>query len=355
MDLIQHIKKSKNPKIVFIGSNRQSLLDDRANSTADNRGSCYLGLRDVSRKIGAKFNSFLMADIYNDLKEGTTFDQALTYISKKTGLYNEKKVSKELSNFPNWVHDESKMTLIYAQIHQLAIDHPHDQIQFHFIDDKEVLLNALHEYFNQFPELIPKNVTLNLKTYTGPTDRTGKPVEQLFKAYNPIQGTSEVPDYDFRNSVKNMAAVAIESEPYVSSQNSPTNITNFDEAKKYHFDISAINVLKHYKPGMTPKFPADDTTITTKKGKEPHMVKTTKLSLFQQGYSESKRSSSNNSLQESRPKSDLTQESTEISYDQPKLRPWYQVFDNSLFFNRKALNEPLEKHEMPNNSTPDHS
>lgn len=354
IDLINYINKSKNPKIVFIGSNRQSLLDDRANSTADNRGSCYPAITEVSRQINAKFNSFLMADLYNNLKDGTTLKQALKYISKKTSLYNEKKVSKDLSKFPNWVHDESKMTLIYAQMHKLAIDHPNDQIQFHFIDDKEELLNDLYEYFSKFPELIPKNVTLNLKAYTGPTDRNGKPVAQLFKAYNPIQGTRELPDHDFRNTVKNMAAVAIESEPYITSQHSPTSITSYNEAQKYHLDISAIKVLKYYQPGMMPKFPTSDTTQIKKKMKASSSLETTRFSLFQEERFKSNRSSSNSSINESIPESDITLEPLGKSSDQPKSSGGWI---NGIFNHPKTkiVTETEEKYEIPNNSNPDHS
>jgi hypothetical protein len=354
IDLINYINKSKNPKIVFIGSNRQSLLDDRANSASDNRGSCYPALLEVSRQINAKFNSFLMADLYNDLKDGTTLKQALKYISKKTSLYNEKKVSKALSRFPNWVHDESKMTLIYAQMHKLAIDHPNDQIQFHFIDDKEELLNDLYEYFSKFPELIPKNVTLNLKAYTGPTDRNGKPVAQLFKAYNPIPGTRELPDHDFRNTVKNMAAVAIEGEPYITSQYSHTSITRYSEAKKYHLDLSAIKVLKYYQPGMIPKFPAVETAQTKKKMEAPSSIETTRFSLFQEERFKSNKSSSNNSIKESILENNTSLEPLGKNSDLPQSSGgWiYGIFNYSK---TKVVNQTKEKCEIPKTLIPDHS
>lgn len=144
------LKNAKYNKVkAYIGSNRQSKLDDDKNAGNGN-GSAFQHIPVFARSIGAEFIPFLMADLYNLLARGTSFKDAL----KGEMIYG-------------WLHDPSKISVLYAQIQQIALENPDDEIDFVFYDDKLNLINGLNDFFTANKHLIPKNVTLKLRHYAG--------------------------------------------------------------------------------------------------------------------------------------------------------------------------------------------
>jgi hypothetical protein len=254
-EFLESLKASTNPKIAFVGSNRQSVPDDFSNSHADERGSCFPAIAAVSKELDAVLDELLLSDIYNDLPDGTSFKWAMDHTNANNKDYNLTDLTL-IKGSPNWIHDESKLTLIYAQIHKVASEHPNDTIHFNFFDDREDLLDNLHTYFSKYPELIPSNVTLKLKQYRGPVDSFDKPIEPLVRDYPFIQGSRISCDANYRQTVKDMAAVTIEEMTRqhidISSTKSSRPITSFAEAQRNQFDISAVKCIRYYKPGMTP-------------------------------------------------------------------------------------------------------
>ncbi|KTD59907.1 hypothetical protein [Legionella shakespearei] len=274
-DLLESLKASPNPKIAFVGSNRQSAPDDSTNSHADERGSCFPAISAISQELNAVLDGFLLSDLYNDLPDGTSFRMALEHIAPNKKDYNPTDI-KLVKGLPNWIHDESKLTLLYAQIHKIASEHPNDTINFNFFDDREDLLDNLHAYFSKYPELIPGNVTLKLKQYRGPVDKFDKPIEPQVKEYPSIQGSRTTYDADYRQTVKDMAAVTIEEMTRqgidITTSKSSRPITSFAEAKQNQFDMSPIKCIRYYQPGMTlvPKIQAPEKVqppVKTKKSR----------------------------------------------------------------------------------------
>lgn len=264
-DLLNLIQLSDHNKVVFVGSNRQSIPDDYTNSGADERGSCFPAIQTISQELKAALDDFLLSDIYHDLPDGTSFKQALKYLTQNNKDYTAGK-TLELKSCPNWIHDESKLTLLYAQIHKIASEHPNDEIRFNFFDDREDLLNNLHACFSKYPDLIPRNVTLNLKKYRGPIDRSDKPIEPQIVDYPSIQGTRSQYDANYRQTVKLIAAVTIEKMTQqgidISTSKASKPITTFAEAKQHGFDMSAIKCVRYYEPGMMPRQTVDTPTVT---------------------------------------------------------------------------------------------
>ena len=254
-ELLNRIKLSPNPKIVFVGSNRQAIPDDFSNSTANGRGSCYPATKLISNELEATLDKFLLGDIYNDLSDGTTFCKAFKYLDKhhqyKPAHY------KKVQTLHNWVHDDSKLTLLYAQIHKVVLEHPFDEIQFNFFDDREDILTGLHTYFLKYPDLIPLNVTLNLKRYMGPVDRNEALIDPQVVEYESIRGSGKQIDINYRETIKTIAAVSIEQMSAkgldITSYSSTRPIINYFEAQQVNFDCAAINSIQYYEPGMIPK------------------------------------------------------------------------------------------------------
>ncbi|MBL7481111.1 hypothetical protein [Legionella bononiensis] len=266
--LLAQIKSSPNPKIILVGSNRQGLMDDFTNAADNERGSCFPAIKLISQELNSHeapttLDELLLSDIYNDMPDGASFKEAMKYINKNNKDYKVGKIKKP-EQFPNWIHDESKLTVIYAQMHKMAKEHPYDDLQFNFIDDREDILNHLHDYFLKYPELIPHNVTLNLKRYMGPIDKFENPIDPLVTEYAPIKGTRPEADHDYRQTVKMMAAVTIEQmnahDYYLCATKAKSPIQSYEEAKKYNYNISVIKAVGYYKPGMMPINPPELTT-----------------------------------------------------------------------------------------------
>ena len=252
--LLNLIKQSKNEKIVFIGSNRQSIQDDHYNSRKGTE-SCFAAIIQVNKEIKGVLNTFVMTDLYNNLQNGDTFKQALIQLNKKS-FYGEVKLNAD-SN-AEWLHDKSKLTILYAQMHQVALEHPNEEIEFHFYDDREDILNGLHQYLKQYTDLIPPNITLNLHQYIGPFDKDGTLCNPLVKHLEVIKGSAQTPDAEYKSFVKNIAAATLEQTEGIVSSHACFEIKNYLSAQAVFFSTSAINCIKQYIPGMQAKYPIED-------------------------------------------------------------------------------------------------
>ena len=177
----QHHDASK--VIIFIGSNRQSRDIDLANSFM--KGSCFPAVQIVSTYLEAELDTFLLADIYGDLADGTSFVRATD-----PGYQGD---------HAHWLFDGTKASILYAQMHRVASDNPTEDIVFDFYDDRGDILDALNAFYETHPRLIPSNVTLRLHSYAG----------KHVTAIADIIGTGFI-DTNYRQTVKDMAVIALE-------------------------------------------------------------------------------------------------------------------------------------------------
>lgn len=188
---LKHDNHLYSESTVFIGSNRQSKATDDINLR--NRGSCFPAMDEIKNYIEATFDCFLLADLYGNLPDGTSFYRATNKHYKGTHAH--------------WVFDESKVTLLYAQMHRMAQEQPHESIIFDFFDDRDQdILDWLTTFYSAHPELIPHNLTLRLNHYMG----------QECTLISQIQGTGFI-DSNYRQTVKDMAAQAQAAQTSTSS------------------------------------------------------------------------------------------------------------------------------------------
>ncbi|PJE15592.1 hypothetical protein [Legionella sp.] len=292
--LIKGIKDS-NPRYkethVFINSNRQSVRDDNANSGANKNGSCYPRIQELSKEIGATFHPLLLTDIYNDLEDGETFKQALTLLDQSQKDYVQERV--RATNPPDWLHDSSKLSILLAQVHLMASEHPEDKFHFYFLDDRKDILDGLAAFFaiKENRKLLPYNLEefyliphpsirkepdnslqnkadgledkekesefLTVIENESPPSLTDKKEEQDdYISYAPIAGEGEI-RFDYRQMIKTMAAVCIESKKFQESD--PTDqdanqVRNYEQAKRGGFTLtSTMNFVRDYVFGKEPK------------------------------------------------------------------------------------------------------
>ncbi|QEY52162.1 hypothetical protein [Legionella longbeachae] len=168
--------KTKGKTVIFIGSNRQTPYIDLKNGTGTDYppGSVYPRMDAIAKELGenATFNPFLLPDLESDVVvAGETFEKfnQKGYL-KENGSYKEDITSHKIEEdgFLELIDDESKVSLALAQMHYAAMENPDDIIEFNFYDDRKDIVESMEHFFKEHPELIPKNVILNLRGYSGP-------------------------------------------------------------------------------------------------------------------------------------------------------------------------------------------
>ncbi|MCX7117248.1 MAG: hypothetical protein NTW94_04980 [Legionellales bacterium] len=170
------------PVITFVGSNRQSKEIDEVNGIVGNKGSCFPAIRRICDILETELDTFLLADIYGDLPDGTAFANATNPEYK--------------GSHAKWLFDNHKGTILYAQMQRIANANPKEPIVFDFFDDRVDILESLERYFSKHPSLIPSHVTLRLHQYEG----------FEVKRHCSIQGHGFI-DANYRETVKEMAAI----------------------------------------------------------------------------------------------------------------------------------------------------
>lgn len=162
IDVLRSEGSNYTKMIVTCGSARQSFWSDRSNRFGGryDRGYCFPALVEFTEALGngAELDRFLLADVHGKLEPGVSFKRATD-----PGDGDEIWARAHA----NWPGDETKLSILYAQMHHNAEKDPYGKITFDFIDDREDILVALENFFGEHPELIPKNVTLRLFRYAG--------------------------------------------------------------------------------------------------------------------------------------------------------------------------------------------
>ena len=179
-----------NQVVIHIGSNRQSLYHEfishfrHLENQWYKMGLSYFEIPRIAEFLKRyhnhlSFNPFLLSDIYGNLTDGESFKRAksdLENIGINALMIDTQKCYDFLEKLKNnqlphehkiWFFDETKFSILYAQMHKQASEHPNDEIVFDFFDDREDILMALSNYFSRHLEFIPRNTTLCLNKFNG--------------------------------------------------------------------------------------------------------------------------------------------------------------------------------------------
>ncbi|TAL61741.1 MAG: hypothetical protein EPN84_07495 [Legionella sp.] len=193
--------------ILMVGSNRQSKpIDDnnQCDLTNAKKDSCFPAFIQIAQELGMDLYRFLLADIYGFMKVGY-YGLTGTVQDLTPGTSFNLAISPEKDSISHacWAFDETKATLLYGQIHHIANTHPDDNIVFDFYDDRgnkgiKDILEWLNDFYGQYPELIPDNVTLRLHHYEG------NEVTKIAK----IPGKGFI-DSNYYQTVRDMAQISI--------------------------------------------------------------------------------------------------------------------------------------------------
>ena len=169
LDTLKKQNKSYNSVYALLYSNRQSYEVDLANQSSHRfKGSAFSAIETVCHDLDIIFDSFLLADLWNNLPYGTAFAKALAEV--KNGNYI---TNPETKNHPTCPFDHDKITLLFTQMQKAAVDaatkYPGEEIIFDVFDSHKETLEYTKCFFSENKHLIPKGLTLNLNHYDGGT------------------------------------------------------------------------------------------------------------------------------------------------------------------------------------------
>ncbi len=196
---IRNLKKI----ILMIGSLRQSVyldvLNAKMNSTYPNYISCASiiehiepRLKEIFPDIEISADTYLLFDSFQQLQHGTTFKGMQKLFAEinpqyirdldlhsntvlESACYHEESGTNLLT--ANHFADCSKISIIYAQFHHIATQHPDKQVVMHFYDDKIGILSNLYNFYKKNLQWIPENISLHL-------------FKQIaIKGHNPVKAT----------------------------------------------------------------------------------------------------------------------------------------------------------------------
>lgn len=209
LDIAKNASESACSKIqLMLGSARQSHQDDWINRLTGPTltGSAHQALLMVKRQFEDQLLSLghnirvevlylLLADLYANLAHGAAFKLALEQMHKDFATWSPGKVKQltpaSFKAHPNWIFDDSKLTIIYAQIHHIAIANPYAMLEYAFYDDRLDILENLARSLT--PKLIPLGLTMMLNQYA----------EGKVKCIAVIKGEGLI-DYQYSESIKQM-------------------------------------------------------------------------------------------------------------------------------------------------------
>lgn len=180
-DLLKFLEEN-HTDIMLSGSNRTCPSIDDTNS------GCFWNSPGVSFNVfpwlatkTRRFDDFLLNDLWahhdnghpfesgdtirliQSLFDKTRWDNTIIFYTRNYMLdYDKDKVHLERPDYLDAIWMKDKINLVYAHIHRLANAYPNKTITYQLLDDKADYLYALSYFYNKLPELVPKNVQIQL-------------------------------------------------------------------------------------------------------------------------------------------------------------------------------------------------
>jgi hypothetical protein len=140
-------------KYIFIGSNSQSFNPKYAIGKGPN--ACFVEIEEISAFLGTTLVPSMLADIYGNLEDGTSYRRAKHAIA--TDAEQEHAASFD---------DNTKITLLCLQMHKIARENLDRTIIFSFYSNQSNLLKILLAFHQKTSgNFVPRNVILQLHEY----------------------------------------------------------------------------------------------------------------------------------------------------------------------------------------------
>lgn len=205
---------------VCVGSNRQDIVKDRYNSYTHKVPSVYAALPALvdevksrvpdDKKHAISFDGMLGIDLEHGKPPGHHYELYAKERWVQEGCPPREKKSAHQASLV----DETKVSMLYAQMHRFAHLHEGGDITFVFKDDRADILAGINQFYQENPERIPSNVTLKLEQKLSSENTQALPFET-----QQIKGSGLI-DESYAENSKALAYIAdlVGDELYDSGQ-----------------------------------------------------------------------------------------------------------------------------------------
>lgn len=203
---------------MMVGSMRQSHRSDSFNAAEHKTGLYFYWLeklchflnkelKDKSLPINEiKLDCFLMADIDSGTPHGFSFVNSL--VDKIGANANVHLIH------PEYMPDQGKFPIIYAQMHKKAIENPGDEIFFEFIDDTVETVDGLQQLFEANKDFLPPNLSFQITRHYYVA---GEPIVDRSRPV--ITGDkNNIVDHHYSDSVNKMREWLYEGQQFYSDK-----------------------------------------------------------------------------------------------------------------------------------------
>lgn len=161
---IKSIIKYSNPDVVIFmsASSRQSFSIDQENLFRNDTGSFFPAMATIKEYISAnyeqlevRFNPFLLADVFSNLKTGTSYSRIVANDFCETHANCPLEATKKL-----WM---------YCALHELGTQFSPltNELECHFFDDSDEIITGMGEWMRKNPTLLPSHASVTLTKYDG--------------------------------------------------------------------------------------------------------------------------------------------------------------------------------------------
>lgn len=191
--LMQHLTHHSEPHVlqeIGIGSARQTDKDDLAGAKYNGSGRIFHDLFYLASVLRAEtkaqdkhlaVKSLTLPDIGSSLPRGENYRRIMTNYQGVHETYGG---------------DLSKLSQLYAMIHDTASHYSAADHTVHFYDNDVWIIAGLVRTFSRYPELLPAQTTLVIHRYDG-----------RFGSEAVIKGTGSI-DFNYRHNVREMLSLA---------------------------------------------------------------------------------------------------------------------------------------------------
>jgi hypothetical protein len=215
---------------ITIFSNRQAINFDCHNAIINQNNLAASVAINIAKSLNAYFDPLLLADITANELPGTTIRTLKEELARKGIKKLEQKIPEEIllnliqEKNMGFCFSEDKINIAYAQMHRLALIHPHAIITYNVYDDlRKNILKPLSKFYRNYPNMIPSNVKLVLYHYdtTRHCSLRGLSLPELITS---IAGTGTT-DISYYHTINAMTDIARQIEGKKSMYNMAEYLT----------------------------------------------------------------------------------------------------------------------------------
>lgn len=172
--------------ILMNGSNRQTPYLEAIN-TRHNKVAWWKLFHPLAGRLQVTADDFVLADAYRNPSHSDQNEILLQGAEKK--LASELRQITRAENYDEYCDLDTKIGLLYTQMHRAYQIADAKEIEFNFFDDHldggTPILSDLYKFYSTRPNLIPFGVTLKLWHYTGDKPETVEVSIKGSGSYNP--------------------------------------------------------------------------------------------------------------------------------------------------------------------------